>query len=311
MSSATNLVPGDTNNTPDLFVRDRLLATTTRVNVSSAGAEANGPTEWPWISANGQFVTFSSAASNLVPGDTNSTWDIFVRDLAAGTTERVSVSSAGVQGNGGSLDPSSISADGRFVAFESYATNFAPGDDNFNTDIFVRDRMTGETTRASVSSSGAGANNGSFSVSISADGRHVAFSSFATNLVANDTNFKQDLFVRARLPGTTPRESVSTAGVQADDASDVPSISATGRVVAFASSATNLIIGDANGAWDVVGRERWPSPPGDINGDGVVDGADLAMLLGSWGPCAGCPADINGDGIVNGADLGILLGNWT
>src|SRR4028119_1688818 len=115
--------------------------TITRVSVDSAGNQANSFSGFPSISADGRFVAFSSGASNLVPGDTNNTYDIFVRDRLTNTTTRVSVDSAGNQGNSRSTSPS-ISADGRFVAFSSFASNIVPGDTNRDSDIFVRDRLT-------------------------------------------------------------------------------------------------------------------------------------------------------------------------
>jgi len=310
-SSATNLVPGDTNGQSDIFVRDRLLGVTTRVSVSSAGVQANNITDAPMISANGRFIAFASAASNLVTGDTNATWDIFVHDRLTAETSRVSVNSAGVEGNSASLDRASISEDGRFVAFHSIASNLVAGDTNFEWDIFVHDRLTGATTRESVSSAGSQVSSGSFAPSVSANGRYVSYLSFAFNLVPNDTNGKQDIFVRDRLNGVTTRESISTAGDQADQGSDVPVISGDGRITIFVSSASNLVAGDTNATFDVFARDLGHVITGDLNGDGVVNGSDLALLLGQWGACPGCPSDLNGDGVVNGADLGLLLGNWT
>lgn len=310
-SSATNLVPGDTNDFSDIFVRDRLLGVTTRANISSSGVQSNSSTEWPTIAASGQFVSFASVASNLVPADTNATWDIFVRDLVSGQTSRVSVSSAGVQGDAASMDGTSISPDGRFVAFNSYATNLVAADTNSVLDIFVHDRLTGVTTRESLPAAGGQANNVSIGPSISSNGRYVAYYSFAVNLVPNDTNGNQDIFVRDRLLGVTTRESVASAGTQSNGDSDSPAISGDGRFVAFPSKADNLVAGDTNAKIDVFVRDLGHLVLGDLNGDGIVNGADLALVLGSWGACAGCPADLNGDGVVDGADLAVVLGNWT
>src|SRR4028118_2264462 len=148
-SYASNLVPGDTNNSPDsfltrdIFVRDTLTNTTTRVSLDSAGNQANDGSDSASISPAGRFVAFDSRASNLVPGDTNNINDIFVRDTLTNTTTRVSVDSAGNQGNGSSFfGTPSISADGRFVAFNSTASNLVPGDTNSSTDMFVRDTLT-------------------------------------------------------------------------------------------------------------------------------------------------------------------------
>jgi len=257
-SGASNLVPGDTNGLVDVFVRDRLTGTTERVSVSDSEEQANGASYGFSISADGKFVSFGSLADNLVPGDTNGWCDVFVRDRAAGTTERVSVSSAEEQGNWDS-DVTAISADGKFVAFQSRATNLVPGDTNIygSTDVFVRDTIAGTTERVSVSSTGEQGNNGSRVGAISADGRFVAFDSSADNLVPEDTNGMQDVFVRDRIARTTERVSVSSAGAQGDFASQwLICISADGRFVAFSSWADNLVPGDTNGAPDDFVRDR-------------------------------------------------------
>lgn len=230
-------------------------AETTRVSVSSAGAEGNGNGYSTSTSADGRFVAFVSNASNLIGGDTNGLPDVFVRDRRAGSTRRVSVSSAGAQGNGNSFSPS-ISADGRFVAFYSSASNLVGGDTNGSYDVFVRDRQTGKTRRVSVSSAGSQGDGRSSAPSISANGRLVAFESLASNLVGGDTNGSSDVFVRDRRTDTTRRISVSSAAVQGDGASVDPSISPDGRLVAFGSLASNLVGGDTNGSSDVFVRDR-------------------------------------------------------
>jgi Tol biopolymer transport system component len=243
-------------NCPDVFVFDREAAEMRRVSVSSLGVQGNS---WSAsdgaISADGRYVAFSSAASNLVSGDMNNTYDVFVHDLQTGQTSRVSVSSAGTQGNRHSYQPQ-LSADGRYVAFSSAASNLVPGDINEFIDIFVHDRLTGETSRVSVSSEGMQANHHSFRPAISADGRFVAFYSDASNLVSGDTNRVEDVFVHDRESGQTRRVSVSSEGVQGDFDSRNPSISADGRYVAFSSDATNLVSGDTNGTYDIFVHDR-------------------------------------------------------
>ncbi|MEG3908587.1 calcium-binding protein [Microcoleus sp. w2-18bC1] len=253
-SPASNLVPGDTNASSDVFVRDTLANTTTRVSVDSAGNQGNNLSTEPSISANGRFVTFWSNATNLVPGDTNNSGDIFVRDTLTNTTTRVSVDSAGNQANSSS-STASISADGRFVAFSSFATNLVPGDTNDNPDIFVRDTLANTTTRVSVDSAGNQGNKYSGEPSISANGRFVAFRSDATNLVPGDTNDNPDIFVRDLLTNTTTRVSVGSAGNQGNNGFGEPSISADGRLVAFSSNATNLVPGDTNNRHDIFVRD--------------------------------------------------------
>jgi Tol biopolymer transport system component len=257
-SAASNLVAGDTNRQLDVFVRDRVTGTIERVSMSSAGVQADGASGEEAISPDGRFVTFVSGASNLVAGDTNGLDDVFVRDRATGVTERVSVSSTERQANDSSFCSfgSVISADGRFVAFNSSASNLVAGDTNRRWDIFVRDRKMGTTQRVSVSSAGKQANYDSFGGTISADGRSIAFDSQASNLVAGDTNGHFDIFVRNRTTGRTRRVSVSSTGIQGNGRSREPAISADGRLVVFTSFASNLVPDDKNGKTDVFVRNR-------------------------------------------------------
>jgi len=239
----------------DAFVHDRRTGATERVSVSSDGAQGNNLTFDSLISANGRFVAVASAASNLVPRDTSG-YDIFVHDRRTGETERVSLSSGGVQGNDRSF-LGSISAHGRRVAFFSYASNLVGGDTNGATDVFLHDRGTGETERVSVSSGGAQGAGDSFYPAISAHGgRFVSFVSFASNLVRSDTNDSRDAFVYDRRTGETERVSVGSGGVQGNGSSFFASISARGRFVAFFSDASNLVEGDTNGTADVFLHDR-------------------------------------------------------
>ncbi|MCC6178287.1 MAG: PD40 domain-containing protein [Chloroflexi bacterium] len=263
MSYATNLVAGDSNGLADIFIRDRQAGTTERVSVANDGSQARNTTGAnipgsvsPALSADGRYVTFYSDSGNLVAGDTNSAADIFVRDRQMGTTERVSLASGGIQANESSRGTAALSADGRYVAFMSFATNLVAGDTNGLVDVFVRDRQMGTTERVSVASSGSQANNMSDAPALSADGRYVAFMSFATNLVAGDTNGMADVFVRDRQTGTTERVSVASSGSQANNMSDAPALSADGRFVAFTSSASNLVPGDTHGMADIFVRDR-------------------------------------------------------
>jgi tricorn protease-like protein len=254
-SKASNLAPGDTLDHYDVFVRDRKLGETQRVSVSSAGKQGNRDSFYPSISAGGRFVSFTSEARTLVGGDTNGVEDVFVRDRKAGTTKRVSVSSAGAQGDMLS-HTSSISANGRFVAFESEATNLVANDTLGFRDVFVRDRKAGKTKLVSVGLGGVEADSLSFHPSISASGRFVAFESVATNLVANDLNGDDDVFVRDRKSGETERASLSSDGTEGGLPSGAPSISAGGRFVAFQSVAANLVGDDGNFTSDAFARDR-------------------------------------------------------
>jgi Tol biopolymer transport system component len=229
---------------------------TVRVAVSSSGKLGNGEASAAGISADGRYVAFTSDASNLVPGDTNGKRDAFVRDLQSGLTERVSVSGSGAQGNFDSA-ASAISADGRYVVFDSDAFNLVKGDFNDRRDVFVRDRRNGKTTLVSVSSKGRHGNGDSSSGVISADGRLVAFVSYASNLVPGDTNHAQDVFVRDLKAGKTIRVDVGRRSRQAKRGSESnsPSISATGRFVAFMSNTSNLVARDTNGVPDIFVRD--------------------------------------------------------
>jgi Tol biopolymer transport system component len=258
VSSASNLVAGDSNGTDDVFVRDRMLQVTRRISVGPGGLQANDSSSQPAISAHGRFVAFFSHASNLVAGDTNRAGDVFVRDRKLQVTRRVSVGPGGQQANGGGFEPA-ISADGRFVAFSSFASNLVAGDSNGTSDVFVRDRKLQVTRRVSVGPGGQQANDDSFFAAISAHGRFVAFDSRASNLVAGDTNGTDDAFVRDRMAQVTRRVSVGPAGLQANNESfGAPVISAHGRFVAFSSVASNLVPPgvDTNNNTDVFVRDR-------------------------------------------------------
>jgi uncharacterized repeat protein (TIGR01451 family) len=219
------------------------------VSVSTAGVQGDQDSQTPSISDDGRFVAFVSLAENLVAEDTNLATDVFVRDRLLGTTERVSVSSSGRQGNGNSgllnlMGGPNISGDGRFVAFSSEASNLVRGDRNANPDVFVHDRLTHETTRVSVSSAGAEANAGGTEPDISRDGRFVSFLSFADNLVP-DGNFTGDVYVHDRQTGVTERISQAPDGSDANGQSlFVPRLSEDGRFVYFSSFASNLVDGD-------------------------------------------------------------------
>jgi Tol biopolymer transport system component len=250
-SVAKNLVRRDFNGADDIFVHDRETGETIRVSVDSDGNEANSYSQGPpSISPDGRFVAFESRADNLVPDDTNGSMDIFVHDREMGKTTRVSIDSGGNQANSWSYRPS-ISAEGRHVAFETVADNLVPDDTNDSRDICVHDRETGETIRVSVDSDGKQSNEDSWGSSISADGRYVAFTSRANNLVPQDTNEVGDVFVHDYEIGEIIRISVNSNGDEANYISNFPSISAEGSFVAYESMATNLVPEDTYSSyWD-------------------------------------------------------------
>ena len=228
-SEATNLVASDNNGVADVFLYDRNAATTTRVSSVAGGTvfghavsddgtrvvfesppgggniflwesgtitqvtNGNGVSQLPSISGNGQFVVFESDASDLVAGDNNSVTDVFVYDVAAGTTERVSVSSTGEQAIGGgsyTLGHSAISDNGNLVVFESDATNL--GGAGFPA-FFVRDRAAGTTTAIAEISAAAV----SYGVTVSGDGGTAAFATDDGTIVTGDIGGLIDVFLIA------------------------------------------------------------------------------------------------------------------
>lgn len=289
-SDDVNLVPGDTNGVSDVFVWSRDTGVTERVNISTAGEQANGASYDAAISADGRYVAFTSVATNLVSGDSNGVSDIFVRDRQTGTTIRVSVDSSGGQANGPSYSPS-MSADGRYVAFVSEASNQVAGDANGVADIFVHGLQTGTSTRISMGLAGAEANGPSRQPSISGDGRYVAFESLANNLIPNDSNGFADVFLYDRETSTVQRISVGPNGEQGNEHSREPRISSYGLRIAFISEASNLVANDTNGLPDVfvasfssvptvlVSTSASPSAGGTTTGDGsFTNGANVTVI---------------------------------
>ena len=258
MSSAENLVDNDDNDQVDIFVHDRQENTTTLVSVSIEGKSGNTRSLHPVISTNGRYVSFESAANNLVEDDINESSDVFVRDLNENKTELVSLTSRNQQANHSSHNPS-ISSDGRFVVFHSPARNLVPVDNkrsdenewNFS-DVFIRDRELGKTEIISLSILGQPGNHPSHSGSVSADGRYVAFASMASDLVENypddaleitgkgRTARRIDIFVRDRETNTTTLASIGIDGAHSNHQSQAPKISSNGRYVTFQSAASNL-----------------------------------------------------------------------
>jgi Tol biopolymer transport system component len=265
LSSANNLVPGDTNKFNDIFVRDLKKNTTVRVSVSSTGVQANGSSWKNNISGNGRYVVYQSAAKNLVASDTNKVEDVFVYDLNTKKTTRASVSSAGLQSNNGAWHPS-ISADGRYVAFWSGANNLVAGDTNFYEDVFVHDRKTKTTTRVSVDSDGKQGRLDSSVPSISRDGRYVAFRSWSA-FAPEDDNKVDDIYVHDRTTGTTtlvskgmdgtsctPGAPGSIGGPGTNGSRDAV-ISPNGKTVAFKSLCNDLVPVDTNVLIDVFAHD--------------------------------------------------------
>ena len=263
-SEASNLVEGDSNNARDVFIRDRQLKTTRRVSVSSGGEQGNSYSYSSSISASGRYLAFASDADNMVANDTNNQVDIFVHDQELGITERVSVSSQGDQANKTSTSHF-ISSDGRYIAFSSAANNLVENDTNGTPDIFLHDRDLGKTERVSLSSSGRQATAGSYSPSISEDGRFVAFTSQAGNLVAGDINGIADVFVRDLETKKTERITSAISGAQINAELQNSLISSDGRYVVFESRASNLVDADTNQRSDVfIAENPLVNPSNDL-----------------------------------------------
>jgi Tol biopolymer transport system component len=315
-----DLVAGDTNPFSDIFVRDLLAVTTTLVSVDSTGAQDLGPSVSPSVSSDGRYVAFQSEADLVLPD--NGFIDIYVHDRDADedgiydeagsiATVRVSVDAAGIQGQGNnhSYVPS-ISGDGRYVAFESIATDLVPGGSNGLIHIFVHDRDADDdgiydevggisTVQVSVNAAGTEGDADSSAPSISADGRYVAFVSNATNLVPGGSDGSFHIFVHDRdadddgiydeVGGiSTVQVSVDAAGTEGDAGSSAPSISTDGRYVAFASSATNLVPGGSSGLIHIFVHDR------DADGDGIYDDED-----GSYDPgeVSNVQVSVDSDGV--------------
>lgn len=238
-SSATNLVASDFNGASDIFLRDRQQGTTVRISLSSLGIEGNSDSTRPRISGDGRFIVYESFSSNLVPNDTNNSYDIFLFDRVNSITKRVSVQLGGLQANSNSYRPC-LTTNGRYIAFESFATDLVPNDTNNVEDVFVYDRITQETLRVSTSSVGTQGNGSSFDASISSLGDAVAFASYASNLVASDTTSSSDIFINELFTSETTMVSLNSLGQQADNDCNAPSVSANSRFVAFESYASNL-----------------------------------------------------------------------
>jgi Tol biopolymer transport system component len=272
-SSADDLTVHDVNHASDVFVRDRKQGSTTMVSVIGYGYSAAGASFNSRISANGRYVAWQSVSDELVGGDTNEASDIFVRDLKKGLTTCVSVDSAGALADGSSFNPW-ISGNGRYVVFQSDATNLVAGDTNGKVDVFVHDRKQGTTARVSLGPAGAEADADCLGATISTNGRFVAFESAATNLVADDTNGASDVFLRDLLKGVTVRVSVDAAGAQGDGGSAAAMISGGGRYVAFSSVATNLVPDDLGGVADIFVRDLKKSTVERLSVDAAEAGGD-------------------------------------
>ncbi|HEY8383648.1 MAG TPA: hypothetical protein VIL09_16015 [Microvirga sp.] len=277
-SFADNLVDDDTNDSQDIFIRDLLKGTITRITATETETEtveANGGSYNPSVSADGRFVVFASFADNLVADDNNGLQDIFLKDLQTQTITRISTALDGTEGNRDSYN-AKVSPDGRFVVFESEANNLVAGDTNDSQDIFLKDLQTGAITRVSTAADGTQGNNNSYDAAVSADGRYVVFESEASNLVAGDTNNRQDVFRKDLVTGTITRISAAADGTGGVSSSSNATMSPDGRFVLFDSPSGNLVPGDGNGRQDIflVDTARL------AEGRAIAEGRSVELRLG-------------------------------
>lgn len=332
MSYASDIVEGDSNNRADIFVRDLQANYTERMNVDPQGNELQKQSGFPVISGDGTQVAFNSSADNIVADDTNGTSDVFVRDLNLDKTVRVSVRTDGSEaGSGGLVNPPALSHTGRFVVFESYS-DFSLGDLGVG-DIFIHDRDTDEdgvfdeagsiaTELVSRSSSGDPGNGGSYAPAISADGRYVAYSSGASNLVEGDAIICgsppgqqyncYDVFLFDRQSEETTLVSASEAGAYGNSDSHAPTLSANGRFVTFTSAASNLVLSDDNGFRDIFvwNRIEGTIDRASVNSGGQEGNGQSCPVLGAnlWA-CAFTSND--GNVVVFGSEASNLGANDT
>jgi len=251
-SSSNNLVSGDTNGRTDIFIKNLSSGDIERVSTDAAGNQSNNYSSQPFTDADGNVVAFGSSASNLVADDTNGQHDIFVKNLDTGDVQRANTASDGTQANNYSYYPT-LSADGNKVVFTSSASNLTTNDGNGRYDVFVKDLDTGVTTLVSDNTSGISGNGDSRQGWISADGNHVVFQSNASDLVAGDTNSRQDIFIKDLTTGVTTLVS-SDGATQANQYSLDASVSADGGVVVFTTIATNFT-GSSSNYYDIWAKD--------------------------------------------------------
>ncbi|MCY3001504.1 MAG: hypothetical protein NTV21_06840 [Planctomycetota bacterium] len=298
-SAASNFVAGDVANTSDIFVRDTLTGVTECVSTLPNGIPAGSASE-PAISADGRIVAFFCNAPGLVAGDTFPGMNLFVRDRQLGVTRLIDWTMAGTPASGVFQRPA-LSGDGRFVAFTSSSSQLVPGDTNNADDVYCADLTTNVIERISVSSAGVGGNLASLvdtGALVSFDGRFIAFSSAATNLVPGDTNAQQDCFLRDRLLGTTERVSLTPSGAQASHSSYADSVSDDGRLIAFTGYGNSFVPGDTNNFTDVFLRSRGgPGPQPYCTAGTSVNGC-VAQINANVNPntssTAGCILTVSG-----------------
>lgn len=260
-SGASNLVADDTNGMTDIFRKDLMTGVVTRLSLSAEGTQADGNSLRPHLSADGRAVFFYSAATNLVPGDTNGVTDLFRKDLLTGEIVRLSTDSgrrqvdAGAPASGMNPDPAAISPDGRFVLFEAASDQLVARDTNNSADIFLKDWATGAIARISVNAAGQEGTLSSFNARFSPDGRSVVFDSQAANLSPDDGDTRLDIFRKDLSTGEVTLLSTNGGGEKANSDCYDAHFSANGRYLVFTSNATNLVAGDTSNNSDIFRKD--------------------------------------------------------
>lgn len=291
-----SLVPGDTNNRQDVFVRDRLLQTTTLESLTDTGTLGNDDAFMPSISSDGRYLAFESMAYNIVSGDTNQWADVFLRDRQTGHVVRLSPGFGTLSPNSVSYSPA-VSSDGKFVAFGSSASNFGFIDTNSTSDVFIYDVAQGTVELASRTPDGSTGNGTSIFPSISDDGRFVSFTTWATNLVPGDTNGYTDAVVFDQSIGVVKRASLNSAGEQlnyhvGDSSGEGHTyISGNGVFLAFESPATNIFPNDYSWTRDAFVRQMLAQHGEPINitlTEGELYSGDLSSILENDDVCWSC-----------------------
>ena len=300
---------------PQCFLRDRQTGETHLVSIGSTGEPWQGSLYVGGISDDGRFIAIRGHDSS-VPSLSYS--KVYVRDRLLNQTILASAGPNGEFPNGHTFDWPRISGNGRYVYFTDYATNLVENDSNGKGDAFVRDLVLEQTIRISVSSKGEQANGDSFAESISGNGRFIAFSSYADNLVPGDANGFADGFVHDLWTGTTELVTLNWQGEQINNHAGMAGISDDGRAIGFVTYANNVIQQPVNEFLALYVRARWKL--GDVNRDGVVNVVDLLAIINAWGPCPApppppalpipCDADVTNDNTVNVVDLLLIINNW-
>jgi Tol biopolymer transport system component len=285
VSDGDDIVADGTDRWSQVFVRDRVLHTTTRVSTKLNGNQGTDDSASPSVSSDGRWIAFESDSGGLVANDTNEYTDVFVRDQLTGINRRISVVAAGDQLDGGGESPS-INGTGDMVAFVT-GEPLVAADDNFWDDVYVRNLTTNAISLVSGALGGTAANASSMDPAISADGKVVTFTSLATNLDGTpDTNNTSDVFARNLVTGATTRVSTSTNGAVAHGTSNDPSISGDGRFVSFESTAPDVVGDDTNGVLDAFVLDRSTGKTARLSTD----------QLGQQLPHGGDAADLSADG---------------